>query len=340
MVDAIDKLVQDSLRDIGLCTELKALYELKVGILGKSGTLTAQLRGLRDLSGDERSTVGKYLNEARAEIEKSFDTAEYALKIKETARKLESERVDITLPSNSQKVGALHPLTQVRDSIIDFFVSLGFLVVDTPEIETEHYNFEALNIPSDHPARDSQDTFFVGGGVLLRSQTSSGQIRVMEKSSPPIKIISPGRVYRADEPDATHSPMFHQLEGLVVDKSVTMCDLKGILDKLSRHLFGSNTKTRFRQSYFPFTEPSVEVDASCMGCGGGGCRVCKGTGWIEILGAGMVNRKVLAGCNINPDEYKGFAFGLGLDRITTILYGITDLRVMFENDMRFLESMR
>jgi len=338
MLDVINQLIIGTEGSIASINELRKLNDLKVEILGKSGKLTAYLRGLKDLSPEERPKAGQHVNAARIRLEKVFDRAETALKEAELNRKLSEEKIDITLPYNGRTRGALHPLTQVREKIIGYFVSLGFEVVDTPEIETDYYNFTALNIPNDHPARDAQDTLFVADNIVLRSHTSTGQIRVMEKQKPPIKVISHGRVYRADEPDATHSPMFHQLEGLVVDKGVTMCDLKGVLDGFASFIFGKGTKTRLRPSYFPFTEPSVEVDASCAGCKGSGCRICKGTGWIEILGAGIVNRRVLEGCKIDSDVYTGFAFGMGLDRITTILYGVNDLRVMFENDMRFLKQ--
>ncbi|MCL2370156.1 MAG: phenylalanine--tRNA ligase subunit alpha [Firmicutes bacterium] len=338
MQEIISQLVNETEKAISVTNELRVLNDLKVEVLGKSGKLTAYLRGLKDVSAEERPKIGQYVNDARVKLEGAFDKAETILKQADLNRKLAEEKIDITLPYSGKSRGALHPLTQVRERIIGYFVSLGFGVVDTPEIETDYYNFSALNIPPDHPARDAQDTLFVADNIVLRSHTSTGQIRVMEKQKPPIKVISHGRVYRADEPDATHSPMFHQLEGLVIDKGVTMCDLKGILDGFASFIFGAGTTTRLRPSYFPFTEPSVEVDASCAGCKGAGCRICKGTGWIEILGAGIVNRRVLEGCGINPDIYSGFAFGMGLDRITTILYGINDLRVMFDNDMRFLKQ--
>ena len=236
-----------------------------------------------------------------------------------------------------RSVGAEHPLNQIRNKLTDYFVGNGYIVYDSPEIETDYYNFQALNIPPDHPARDMQDTFFLGNGLLLRSQTSCGQVRLMEKVKPPLKMICPGRVFRNDD-DSSHSPVFHQMEGLVVDKNVTLCDLKGALDGFAKFIFGEKTRIRFRPSYFPFTEPSVEVDVSCFNCGGDGCRVCKNTGWIEILGAGMVNRKVLENCGIDPDEYHGFAFGVGLDRIAMIQCSIDDIKHLWENDVRFLRQ--
>ena len=282
--------------------------------------------------------AGKIVNIARETLEKAIVEKQSILAKAELEKRMRDERVDITIDGVEPNLGGLHPLSIVRNRIISFFSSLGFMIADSPEIETDYYNFEALNIPADHPAREMQDTFFVTENILLRSQTSAGQIRLMEKVKPPIKMLSPGRVFRADEADATHSPVFHQVEGLVVDKGITMCDLKGILDLFARHFFGESTKTRFRPSYFPFTEPSIEVDASCSQCGGKGCRVCKGTGWIELLGAGMVNRKVLENCGIDPDVYTGFAFGMGLDRVTNIIYRVSDARLAFENDIRFLKQ--
>ena len=316
----------------------KDLAQVKVEILGKSGELTSVLRNMKDLSPEERPLAGKLVNEARVEIEQAFDKKFKYLHDKELSEKLEAEKIDITIEGSDKKIGGLHPLTQMQNEVIDFFTSLGFAVLDSPEIETDYYNFKALNVPDNHPARDMQDTFYITDSILLRTQTSAGQIRYMEDKKPPLKMINIGRVFRSDDVDATHSPVFHQIEGLVVDKHITMCDLKGILAKFAQRFFGEKTQIRFRPSYFPFTEPSVEVDASCPYCGGKGCRVCKGTGWIEILGAGIVNRNVLSTCGIDPDEYTGFAFGIGLDRITTICHGINDMRLEFENDIRFLKQ--
>ncbi len=338
MEKQIKELVEKSIAEILKADSVRVLNDLKVQVLGKSGELTGLLRNLKDLPPDQKPVVGKYVNEARETLEQAFNAAQGRLENAELSQRLANEKIDITINKQTFKKGGLHPINLVRNKITDFFVSLGFLVTDSPEIETEHYNFEALNIPDDHPAREVQDTFFITEKILLRSQTSTGQIRLMEKAKPPIKMITSGKVFRSDDPDATHSPMFHQLEGLVVDKNITMCDLKGILDLFAQEFFGKNTKTRFRPSHFPFTEPSVEVDATCHKCGGSGCRVCKGTGWIEILGAGIVNRNVLKNCGIDPDEYTGFAFGMGVDRITNIMHGITDLRVVFENDIRFLKQ--
>lgn len=339
MEEQIKKLTDSCILQINDCQNQKALSEIKVKILGKNGELTALLRNLKDLSAEDRPKAGKWVNDAREILEKKFDEKFSALYREETAKKLAAEKIDITIDKRYRDVGSLHPLNTVKNKIIDFFVSLGFIVTESPEIETDYYNFEALNTPYDHPARDMQDTFYITDHILLRSQTSAGQIRTMEKVKPPIKMISPGRVYRSDDLDATHSPMFHQIEGLVVDKNITMCDLKGILDMFAQHVFGEECKTRLRPSYFPFTEPSVEVDATCNHCHGSGCRVCKGTGWIEILGAGMVNRNVLINCGINPDEYTGFAFGMGLDRVTSIIHK-TDMRAVFENDIRFLKQFK
>ncbi len=337
MKQKICNLVNQTKKKLNAVSSAKELTDLKVSILGKNGELTLILRGLKDLSDDERPLMGKIVNEARTEIETLINKRYVDLENKELNERLMKEKVDITIDQKTA-IGKIHPLNVIKRKAIDFFVSMGFLVTDSPEIETTYYNFDMLNIPFDHPAREMQDTFFVTEKILLRTQTSAGQIRTMEKIKPPIKMISPGRVFRSDEADATHTPCFHQLEGLVVDKGITMCDLKGILASFAKHFFSENSSIRFRPSHFPFTEPSVEVDAACPHCGGKGCNVCKGTGWIEILGAGMVNRHVLSGCGIDPDVYTGFAFGVGLDRITAICHGINDARVPFEGDVRFLKQ--
>ncbi|HPU58441.1 MAG TPA: phenylalanine--tRNA ligase subunit alpha [Candidatus Avimonas sp.] len=316
----------------------KALEELRIRFLGKKGELTAVLRGMSALSPEERPKVGQLVNQLRQELEERFEKAEAVMEENLKKARFALETVDVTMPGKKKRVGGLHPLNSVLESIIDIFVSMGFDVVDGPEVETDYYNFEALNVPSDHPARDTQDTFYLTEKFLLRTQTSAAQIRTMEKRKPPIRIISPGRVYRADEVDATHSPVFHQVEGLVVDKGITMCDLKGVLEQFAHEIYGPETKVRFRPSFFPFTEPSVEVDVTCGECGGKGCRVCKGAGWIEILGAGMVHPNVLSVCGIDPEIYTGFAFGIGLDRLTTTRHKISDIRLLFENDLRFLEQ--
>lgn len=290
------------------------------------------------LSPEERPKMGALVNEAKQELEELISVKKNELKSAEQQRKLAEETIDITLPHKEIKPGKLHPLNTVLDDMINIFQSMGFDVVDGPEVETDHYNFECLNVPADHPARDMQDTFYLAENLLLRTQTSAAQIRTMENRKPPIRVICPGRVFRADEVDATHSPVFHQIEGLVVDKGVTMCDLKGVLEEFAHEIYGSDTKVKFRPSFFPFTEPSVEVDVTCSECGGKGCRVCKGSGWIEILGAGMVHPNVLHSCGIDPEEYSGFAFGIGLDRLTTTRYKISDIRLLFENDKRFLDQ--
>lgn len=314
------------------------IEELRVKYLGKKGELTAMLKQMGSLSPEERPAMGQLVNEAKQKLETLIAEKKAEMKQRATEAKLKAETIDITMPAKEVKTGGIHPLNHVVNDMIDIFQSMGFDVVDGPEVEIDHYNFECLNVPADHPARDMQDTFYLGENLLLRTQTSAAQIRTMETRKPPIRVICPGRVYRADEVDATHSPVFHQLEGLVVDKGITMCDLKGVLEQFAREIYGKDTKVRFRPSFFPFTEPSVEVDVSCSECGGKGCRVCKGAGWIEILGAGMVHPNVLRSCGIDPDVYTGFAFGIGIDRITTTRYKISDIRLLFENDKRFLEQ--
>ncbi len=314
------------------------IEELRVKYLGKKGELTAILKMMGSLSPEERPIMGQLVNEAKAELEGEITAKASEIKAKETEEKLKAETIDITLPAKTVSTGKLHPLNTVLNDMIDIFQSMGFDVVDGPEVETDYYNFECLNVPADHPARDMQDTFYLGENLLLRTQTSAAQIRTMENRKPPIRVICPGRVFRADEVDATHSPVFHQIEGLVVDKGITMCDLKGVLEQFAHEIYGADTEVKFRPSFFPFTEPSVEVDVTCSECGGKGCRVCKGSGWIEILGAGMVHPKVLSSCGIDPEEYTGFAFGIGLDRLTTTRYKISDIRLLFENDKRFLEQ--
>ena len=312
----------------------RALYELKMKFQAE---LKVVMSGMRDLSKEERPAFGKLVNEFKQGMEEGFEARAVIVKQKEMEAKYASERIDITMPGKTVNKGALHPITLVKNELIDIFAGMGFKVFEGPEIETDYYNFTALNTPKDHPARDMQDTVYIAENLLLRTQTSAGQIRVMEKGKPPIKILSPGRVFRSDD-DATHSPMFHQMEGLVVDKGITLCDLQGMLGEFAKRMFTSSTKVRLRPSYFPFTEPSVEVDLSCSECGGKGCRLCKGTGWIEVLGAGMVNRHVLENCGVDPDEYTGFAFGMGVERIAMLKYGINNIKTLFENDTRFLEQ--
>ncbi len=337
MKDQISKLKQKAFEEISVSASTRELNDFKVKYLGKNGEVTGLLKGMKDVPKEEKPAVGKLVNDLRFDIENIIAERENILKQKELVEKLEGESIDITLPAKAVKCANLHPVNLVRKQLIDAFSGLGFKVFEGPEIELDFYNFKQLNIPEDHPARDMQDTFYITDNILLRTQTSAGQSRCMEKEKPPIKILSPGRVYRSDY-DASHSPMFHQMEGLVVDKGITLCDLKGVLEEVCKKVFAKNVKTRLRPSYFPFTEPSVEIDVSCAECGGKGCSLCKGTGWIEILGAGMVNRAVLENCGVDPDEYTGFAFGLGLERIAMLKYGIPDIRYLFDNDIRFLKQ--
>ena len=314
------------------------LEALRVRYLGKKGELTAVLRGMAGLSPDERPVVGQLANKVRAEIENAIAERTAVQKQKALEAQLLAERVDVTAPGAAPAIGHNHPLTVVRRDLEEIFLGLGFSIAEGPEVEYDYYNFQALNIPENHPARDTQDTFYITDNLLLRSQTSPVQVRVMEKQKPQIRIVSPGRVYRSDDVDATHSPLFHQFEGLVVDRGITMGDLKGMLELFAKNMFGADTRIRFRPHHFPFTEPSAEVDVSCFACGGKGCRLCKGEGWIEILGAGMVHPHVLSGCGIDPEEYSGFAFGLGIERIALLKYHIDDMRLLYENDIRFISQ--
>ena len=318
------------------CASLQSLQELKVRFLGKTGELTGLLKSIKDLPPEERPTFGAKVNELRNKLESAFAEKQAVLKEQELQRRLRDEKVDVSLV-NMQPWGALHPVTLVEKTISDLLIAMGFEVLAGPEIESDWYNFQALNIPADHPARDMQDTFYITDSILLRTQTSPMQARLMEKKQPPIKMICPGKVFRSDS-DASHSPVFHQIEGLVVDENITLCDLKGTLEYLASNLFGPDTQVRFRPSYFPFTEPSVEVDLTCSNCGGKGCSLCKGTGWIEVLGAGMVNPVVLENCGIDSKKYTGYAFGLGVERIAMIKYGIPDIRLFYECDLRFLKQ--
>ena len=308
---------------------------LRVRYLGKKGELTDVLRGMGKLSAEERPLIGQLANEVRADIEASIEERRRQMQDRLLELKLNKEKIDVTLPAEGE-MGHIHPLTMTQRELEDIFIGLGFTIVEGPEVELDYYNFQALNIPENHPARDTQDTFYITDNILLRSQTSPVQVRTMEKQKPPIRIISPGRVYRSDAVDATHSPLFHQLEGLVVDKGISMGDLKGVLELFAKQTFGEETRIRFRPHHFPFTEPSAEVDVSCFACGGKGCRICKGEGWIEILGAGMVHPNVLRNCGIDPDVYSGFAFGFGIERIAMLKYHIDDMRLLYENDTRFL----
>ena len=334
MKEKLQKIKEEALSQIN--TDNADLEQIRIQYLGKKGELTSVLRGMGALTAEERPVVGQIANEVRAEIENALKIKAEAQKSAELERKLAAEKIDVTLPSNVAAPGKLHPLTQVQRTIEDIFIGMGFSIAEGPEVEYDYYNFQALNIPENHPARDTQDTFYITENILLRSQTSPVQVRTMEKQKPPIRVISPGRVYRSDAVDATHSPLFHQVEGLVVDKGITMGDLKGMLETFAKTLFGNDTRLRFRPHHFPFTEPSAEVDVSCFVCGGKGCRVCKNEGWIEILGAGMVHPYVLSNCGIDPEEYSGFAFGMGVERIAMKYYGIDDMRHLYENDTRFL----
>lgn len=318
--------------------DLNGLEDLRIRYLGKKGELTAVLKGMGTLSAEERPLIGALANKVRSYLENEIETRKNELSQKLQNEKLKKEVIDVTMHGKRSIEGSLHPLTQVLDELKNIFVGLGFQIAEGPEVEYDYYNFEALNIPKNHPARDTQDTFYIEDNIVLRTQTSPMQVRVMEKQKPPIRIIAPGRVYRSDAVDATHSPVFHQVEGLVVDKGVTMADLKGTLEAFIKALYGNDTKVRFRPHHFPFTEPSAEVDVSCFVCGGEGCRVCKGEGWIEILGCGMVHPKVLENCGIDPEIYSGFAFGMGLERIAMRRFDIDDLRLFFENDLRFLKQ--
>ena len=310
MKEKLQKIKEEALSAIS--SENADLEQIRIQYLGKKGELTAVLRGMGALTAEERPIVGQLANDVRAEIETAIKAKAEVQKNAELERKLASEKIDVTLPSSAPVAGKLHPLTQVQRTIEDIFIGMGFSIAEGPEVEYDYYNFQALNIPENHPARDTQDTFYITENILLRSQTSPVQVRTMEQQKPPIRIISPGRVYRSDAVDATHSPLFHQVEGLVVDKGITMGDLKGMLETFAKTLFGNDTRLRFRPHHFPFTEPSAEVDVSCFVCGGKGCRVCKNEGWIEILGAGMVHPYVLSNCGIDPEVYSGFAFGMAL----------------------------
>ena len=312
------------------------LEQLRIKYLGKKGELTAVLRGMGQLTPEERPVIGQLANDVRAVIEEALGRRTEEMKEKAMAARLLNEKLDVTMPARRPLVGHTHPLTLVQRDLEDIFIGMGFSIVEGPEVEYDYYNFQALNIPEDHPARDTQDTFYITDKILLRSQTSPVQARPMEAQKPPLRIISPGRVYRSDAIDATHSPLFHQLEGLVIDKGITMGDLKGTLDVFAKKEFGEDTRVRFRPHHFPFTEPSAEVDISCFACGGKGCKLCKGEGWIEILGAGMVHPHVLEMGGIDPSVYSGFAFGLGIERIAMLKYHIDDMRLLYENDVRFL----
>ncbi len=337
MKEQLEAVRQAALAALANAETGEQLEELRIRFTGKKGELTGLLSRMGKLSPQERPIIGQLANEIRGAIETELKTRKAALEQRELAHRLRRETVDVTLPGKHRQIGRQHPLNIVLDEIKDAFISMGFSIAQGPEVEYDYYNFEALNIPKDHPARDTQDTFYFSPEMLLRSQTSPVQIRVMEQTRPPIRILAPGRVFRIDEVDATHSPIFHQIEGLVVDRGITMAHLKGALELISKKLFGPETQTRIRPDYFPFTEPSAEISITCYKCGGKGCRLCKNEGWIEIGGAGMVNPKVLELCGIDPDIYSGFAFGMGLERLVLGRYGIDDIRLLYENNTKFLE---
>ena len=338
MKDKLKKIREEAVRQIEESKELNSLNDVRVAILGKKGELTAVLKGMKDVKPEDRPMVGQLVNETREAIEQKLEEAKDRLERAEMEKRLEKEVIDVTLPAKINKVGHRHPNTTVLEEVENIFVGMGYEVLEGPEIEKDYYNFEALNIPKNHPARDEQDTFYINDSIVLRTQTSPVQVRVMEQGKLPIRMLAPGRVFRSDEVDATHSPSFHQIEGMVIDKNITFADLKGTLEQFARELFGEDTKVKFRPHHFPFTEPSAEMDVSCFKCGGKGCRFCKGEGWIEILGCGMVHPRVLEMRDIDSDKYQGFAFGIGLERIALLKYEIDDMRLLYENDIRFLKQ--
>ena len=338
MKEKLQKIREDAMRQIEESKDLNKLNDVRVAILGKKGELTAVLKSMKDVSPEERPIVGQLVNETRESIEKMLEDTKAKLEAAELELKLKHEVIDVTLPAKKNNVGHRHPNTIALEEVERIFTGMGYEVVEGPEVEYDYYNFEALNIPANQPAKDEQDTFYINDKIVLRTQTSPVQVREMEKGKLPIRMIAPGRVFRSDEVDATHSPSFHQIEGLVIDKHITFADLKGTLAEFAKELFGEDTKVKFRPHHFPFTEPSAEMDVTCFKCGGKGCRFCKGEGWIEILGCGMVHPHVLEMCGIDPNEYTGFAFGVGLERIALLKYEIDDMRLLYENDQRFLNQ--
>ncbi len=338
MKDRLAKIRQNALNQIEEAGALEKLNDIRVAFLGKKGELTSIMKSMKELAPEERPAFGQMVNETRSEIEKKMEEMKAELARKAREAQLKAEVIDVTLPAKKSNVGHRHPNTIALEEVERIFVGMGYEVVEGPEVEKDYYNFEALNIPANHPAKDEQDTFYINKEFVLRTQTSGTQVHTMETQELPIRMIAPGRVYRSDEVDATHSPCFHQIEGLVIDKHITFADLKGTLAEFARELFGEETKVKFRPHHFPFTEPSAEVDVTCFKCGGAGCRMCKGSGWIEILGCGMVHPKVLKMSGIDPEEYSGFAFGVGLERIALLKYEIDDMRLLYENDTRFLKQ--
>ena len=338
MQEKLQAIQNSALEELKVATDSSAIEAIRVKYLGKKGELTAILRGMKDLSKEERPVVGKIANEVRETIEVEIEKFATEIKNKEKNARLNSEVIDISMPGKRNLIGKKHPLELTLDHMKDIFISMGFSVEEGPEVEKDYYNFEALNIPKNHPARSEQDTFYINDNMVLRTQTSPVQVRVMENQELPIKMISPGKVFRSDAVDATHSPIFYQMEGLVVDKDITFADLKGTLELFVKKMFGDKMNTKFRPHHFPFTEPSAEMDATCFVCQGEGCKVCKGEGWIELLGCGMVHPDVLRNCGIDPEVYSGFAFGFGVDRMVMLKYGIDDIRLLYESDMRFLNQ--
>jgi phenylalanyl-tRNA synthetase alpha chain len=338
MKKQLEQIKEVAISEINKVQGIKEIEDIRVKFLGKKGALTAVLRGMGKLTAEERPIIGQLANQIREQLENKIEETKNELESKERVLRLEKEKIDLTIPGKKRGLGKRHPISKVMEEIEDVFLGMGYVIAEGPEVELDFYNFEALNIPQNHPARDTQDTFYINENIVLRTHTSPVQIRVMEKSTPPIKIICPGRVYRSDAVDATHSPVFHQIEGLVIDKGVTMGDLIGTLKVFAKAIFGEKTDIRLRPHHFPFTEPSAEVDVSCWTCGGKGCRMCKNEGWVEILGAGMVHPNVLKHGGIDPDIYSGFAFGLGAERVAMGKYYIDDLRLFFENDLRFLRQ--
>ncbi len=338
MKDKLNAIKEAALKQIETAKDLDALNDIRVSVLGKKGELTQVLKSMKDVAPEDRPKVGQMVNDTRAAIENVLEKEKTMLQRKIREEKMKREVIDVTLPGKKKMTGHRHPNQIALEDLERVFIGMGYEVVEGPEVELDHYNFELLNIPANHPAKDEQDTFYITKDILLRTQTSPVQARIMEQGRMPIRIISPGRVFRSDEVDATHSPSFHQVEGLVVDKGITFADLKGTINQWAKEFFGPDTKTKFRPHHFPFTEPSAEVDVTCFKCGGKGCRMCKGSGWIEILGCGMVHPKVLHDCGIDPEEYSGFAFGIGLERIALLKYEIDDMRLLYENDKRFLDQ--
>lgn len=338
MKEKLEAILASAMSEISEASDHRVLENARVKFLGKKSELSSLLKGMKDLTAEERPVIGGLINDVRTQIESAMKARAESLEEIMLAHKLKSETIDVTLPGKAAPVGKKHPLSAVLDELKEIFLGLGFSIAEGPEVEHDYYNFEALNIPPNHPARDTQDTFYISDKVVLRTQTSPVQIRVMENQKPPIRIIAPGRVYRSDAVDATHSPLFHQIEGLVVDKGIRMSDLKGVLELFAKKLYGKDTVVRFRPHHFPFTEPSAEMDIQCYQCHGAGCRLCKNEGWIELLGCGMIHPKVLEAGNIDPNEYSGYAFGIGLERTVMGRYKIDDIRLFYENDVRFLEQ--